>query len=295
MDMCIRGKSYHRGILYYSVVLLIGIDRKIIIDRWWFGFHPSRYLYLLALSDIPGGGRLSRISSPVIDRKQSPQPIHNGHSRTMAQTFSFAPEIEDEIFAWAARLLPSHAPSLSIISKRIQRQVETVMYETLFVTTVTLDPDRHWHELALVDRSHVRNIYLQTDIPKVAKLLLKKCTMLRHLAFLVDPHWLRGAGPWICPLSSTLLTFYTSRQVLVEMADSGVVFPNVKFLGVRVNPYLTRIPSLHWLPALETVKLELDGEAIPSSGWSLDVDTVVSSTSNLRLLVVDVNPEVRLG
>ncbi|KAG6907374.1 hypothetical protein DXG01_009103 [Tephrocybe rancida] len=224
----------------------------------------------------------------------------------MAQTFSFAPEIEDEIFTWAARLLPSHAPSLSTVSKRIQRQVEAVMYETLFMTTVTLDPDRHWHKLALAQRfkptlharsaeffsTHVHNIYLQTDVPKeVAKLLLEKCTMLRHLAFLVDPNWLRGAGPWICPLSSTLLTFYTSRLVLVEMADSGVVFPHLKFLGVRVNPYFTRIPSLHWLPALETVKLELDGEAIPSSGWSLDVDTVVSSTSRLRLLVVDVNPE----
>jgi len=92
-------------------------------------------------------------------------------------------------------------------------------------------------------------------------LILAKCTGVRNLAF-----W-RPLQPRedmrVIPLPSTLCILLTNRLVIRGLADSSVVFPNMKLIAVRSLPRQIPIPTLSWLPSLTTVRLDIEYELFP--------------------------------
>jgi len=209
------------------------------------------------------------------------------------------PEIEDGIFERAACMFPGYAPTLSVVSKRVQTRVEYIMYRTLAVESVQERYLRGEPGRAAAERiaptlqarpveffaTRVLNVCITTTVPdEIVKQILAKCTGIQHLAL-----WRQQMDPddaLVLPLSSTLRTLFTNRQVLSWMADSNVVFPHVTYLSL---PYPGRIPvpTLEWLPALTTVQLDLEKAPLVDNRWVEDVKTVLSTASQLRSLLLN--------
>ncbi|KAF8079343.1 hypothetical protein FPV67DRAFT_1468561 [Lyophyllum atratum] len=225
--------------------------------------------------------------------------------QTMSYSFYFMPEIEDAIFECAARTFPRYAPTLSVVSKRIQIRVEYVIYESLrFICDddsgdLSRTPDLvyiHRFEPTLRARSaefftkRVRNVCITLNVPtQIAALILAKCAGVQSLAHLLHPNLGVDAAKMVIPLSFTITSLLTSRLVVSEMADCGVVFPNIWFLGIRIRPTEIPVPALEWLPALTTVQLDVWKEPAVSDQWLRDVITVICSTLQLQSLLLDVN------
>ncbi|KAF8079344.1 hypothetical protein FPV67DRAFT_1468564 [Lyophyllum atratum] len=223
--------------------------------------------------------------------------------QTMSYSFYFMPEIEDAIFECAARTFPRYAPTLSVVSKRIQMRVEYVIYESLrFICyddggDLSRTPDLvyiHRFEPTLRARSaeffttRVRNVCITLNVPtQIAALILAKCAGVQSLAHLLHPNLGFDAAKMIIPLSFTITSLHTSRLVVSELADCGVVFPNIWFLGLHIYPRDIPVPALEWLPALTTVQLDVWKEL--ADRWLRDVTTVICSTLQLQSLLLDVN------
>ncbi|KAG6883248.1 hypothetical protein C0993_007229 [Termitomyces sp. T159_Od127] len=152
------------------------------------------------------------------------------------------PEIQDEIFDYAARIDPKYAPTLSVISKRVQSRVEKVIYEKLHffpvrwylpwprsaeVATIELFKPTLAHRPAEFFATHVRSVIFQYNVQYCSgRLVLEKCTGLEHLAFLRRrPFDVPDASPLILPSAYTLQSLITNRDILNYMANSGIVLP----------------------------------------------------------------------
>ncbi|KAG6856706.1 hypothetical protein H0H87_001495 [Tephrocybe sp. NHM501043] len=175
-------------------------------------------------------------------------------------TPSIPVEILDIIFEHAAHLNPRRAPSLSVISKRIQICVEKIMYKTLII-----DYDNWGYpEMALYHKimptfrnrstdfftTHVKNLCLiveDTDLSS-PEFILAKCTGLRHLG-LACPYS-TGEGTWLLPSAPTLKSLTTDRRIFQKVADSGVTFAKLTYFWLSSLHYLP-LASLEWVPALE--------------------------------------------
>ncbi|KAG6844861.1 hypothetical protein H0H87_002984 [Tephrocybe sp. NHM501043] len=217
--------------------------------------------------------------------------------------FRFPPEIEDRIFELASHAYPRCANHLAVISKRVQRLVELIIYETMVFATFEerfMLPGMTYaerFETVLRSRSsaffttHVRNVCITPSVGKdFVTLFLSKCTSIRHLAvwqrldfsdiYIVD---------LITPPSPTLLSFSTGRSTLLKLEATGYIFPSLTELHVSVLPVGTPLVELGWLPALKIVNLRFGQQPFVDEKWWNDVLTVVSTVSQLQTLFVDVD------
>ncbi|GLB39026.1 hypothetical protein LshimejAT787_0601880 [Lyophyllum shimeji] len=193
-------------------------------------------------------------------------------------SFKFPPEIEDEIFEWAAHTYPRCAPTLSVVSKRVQTRVEPIIYETLVFytsTPVTGKVDAKKFASTLRARpaeffaAHVRDVCIPDSVPDdIMMLVFAKCTRIRNLAL-----WrgtTRGMETFVLPLFATLRTLSVNRLIVSAMANSGVMFPELEYLAVGFFPPELPIPELEWLPSLTTIELDINKEPIFDDQWTKD-------------------------
>ncbi|KAG6807797.1 hypothetical protein H0H92_006385 [Tricholoma furcatifolium] len=213
--------------------------------------------------------------------------------------FRFPPEIEDLIFKMAAKLNPRHAPTLSIISKRIQKCVEHVIYESIYVSPDCFPahpenarPKRLSPTLssrpAEFFETHVCNLYMyfSSDVPiDFGKAILSKCTSLKRLVLFQNSSSIIGSGR-LLESTYTLSWLYTDKSVLLEMVESEIELPNLSFLGLHHTDLFKDIPSLDCFPALKKVELDFyENPALPEYvTWKQDIETVLSTTAQLQLL-----------
>ncbi|KAG6871204.1 hypothetical protein C0995_007301 [Termitomyces sp. Mi166 len=217
--------------------------------------------------------------------------------------YNLPPEIQDEIFEWAACMHPNDRLALSLISKRVQTRVEKVIYESLYLFPgfELPYPRPKTNNLAHLSRflrtlhnrplhffaTHVRNIYFQPDVShEDAKFVLEKCPGIQHLGLLVDwPSYPEpNFPPCVYPHANTLRSLMTTRDVLIGMTKSGIVFPGITYLVISMWPYFTSVPALECLPALNIMEMILEDEP-----WDGDVNVVLSSTSNLQFMSLHVH------
>ncbi|KAG6814855.1 hypothetical protein H0H93_011985 [Arthromyces matolae] len=190
----------------------------------------------------------------------------------MVNSVSLIPDIEDTIFEWTAWLLPGHASSLSVISKRVQKVVERVIYESIlfpwstakhllpnemsvvfntpeFVETLHARPVEFW-------TAHVHNVFSPSDVPEV-KLLLAKCSKLVNVTWRWDHINDKGAL-LLLPSAASLSSLSITRRGFMEIATLGVIFVNLKYVDLseaQVSEF--RLPPLSWAPALSILRMEL--------------------------------------
>ncbi|KAG5652865.1 hypothetical protein H0H81_003295 [Sphagnurus paluster] len=207
------------------------------------------------------------------------------------------PEIEDEIFEWAARLQhPSrYAPTLSVVSKRIQKRVEPIIYETIKLSgSGESFYNTSWYEQfqytlrarpAEFFARNVINMSITDRVPaEVTSEILSKCTGIRNLFV-----WLPLAPPrcdtfkLLLPFSSTLFSLTVSKDLLCYLAGSGYTFPLVTHLSITCYKD-TRCPTLEWLPSLSSVELGLGNEPYYTEIWIQDVRTALSTAPLLKAL-----------
>ncbi|KAG6824678.1 hypothetical protein H0H92_006133 [Tricholoma furcatifolium] len=207
------------------------------------------------------------------------------------------PGIEDLIFEWAARLNPRHAPTLSVLSKRIQARVERVIYESLYIGPhISVGEFDNAKQDRLYPTScsrpvkffatHVRNVYFPfAASSRVVESILPKCLGIRRLVlFRYDA----GFGELI-PSASTLSWLYVDKCSLREMVENGTVLPNLTFLGIHHLPPKVPLPSFESFPALETVELDIEHSAsvddfLPKyQEMDHDIKRVLSTVARLRL------------
>lgn len=214
-------------------------------------------------------------------------------------SFNFMPEIEDEIFERTARAYPGYASTLSVVSKRVQTLVERLMYETIVFESrghhdyqpnvayaERFEPTLHARPAEFF-ATHVRNVCITTAVPdEITALIFAKCTGIQNLAF-----W-RADEPLdnmlVIALPSSLRTLLTDRLIISGLASTGAVLPDLKLLGARLLPNIMPIPALIWLPSLTTVRLDIENEPLFSDLWINDIKTIISTTSKLESLLLDV-------
>ncbi|KAG5640766.1 hypothetical protein DXG03_007254 [Asterophora parasitica] len=163
-------------------------------------------------------------------------------------TFSFMPEIQDEIFECAARMYRRrHAPTLALVSKSAQARVERIIYETIKLSSMRdLDLSTSFYErfqYALHGRpgeffaERVLNPCVTDDVPEseVVK-ILAKCTGVRNLAiwnqtvYLVNHRRSFYRAPpaftpaLFLPFASSLSSLSASRRILQLIAQSIRVY-----------------------------------------------------------------------
>lgn len=107
-------------------------------------------------------------------------------------TFNFVPEIEDKVFELVARTFPRGAPTMTVLSKRIQARIESIMCHT-----IVLVPDVESKEFVSAERfkipllrrsgtffaTHVHNVCITAEVSKnIIALLLTKYTGIENLA-----------------------------------------------------------------------------------------------------------------
>ncbi|KAG6812516.1 hypothetical protein H0H92_002407 [Tricholoma furcatifolium] len=210
-------------------------------------------------------------------------------------------EIEELIFEWAAWMHRRYAPTLSIFSKYVQERVERIIYETLVIdvsgfpspavahasnifSTLSSRPEKFF---AMI----VKNLFITDDVPlHVKEVAISKCTGVLHLVYLDDP--LTGGGRLIST-SSVLSSLYISQNLIPEVLvpARGIEFPNLLLLGIFDMGPPEPVPSLHWLPALKTVHVDIDrSPALPrmEDQWKHDLSTILPTTPHLRVLWIDI-------
>ncbi|KAG6812531.1 hypothetical protein H0H92_002422 [Tricholoma furcatifolium] len=201
-------------------------------------------------------------------------------------------EIEDAIFELTARIYPTFAPTLSIVSKRVQERVEEppgyvhgpdMAYAKRILPTLESRPAEFFAKA-------VRNLFIAENVPlPIRELALSKCTGVRHLAILEHSEPIFG-GKLMTSTPSVLSSLYVAQSILTEVATQGIEFPNVTFLGILFFPE-ERVPSLHWLPALRTVHISLQcfGADKTNDPWQWDLSTILSTTAQLETFWIDVH------
>ncbi|KAG5349815.1 hypothetical protein C0989_001756 [Termitomyces sp. Mn162] len=212
-------------------------------------------------------------------------------------TFNFAPEIEDRIFEWATHLFPRGAPQLTVICKRVQTRVERLIYESLFFCE---EAYRGLPEVANIERftytlearpteffaGHVRNIFMTYKVTwTFAKLLLAKCTKVRNLVLWIMTFDHPGYGSMVLPLSSTLVAISTSKVILNDMSASGIVFPNVQYVGL-VYGSKQPLSSLKWLPNAWKMQMQLDKQPSRSDLWLRDAKVAIATAPLIEVYFI---------
>ncbi|KAG6914655.1 hypothetical protein DXG01_016098 [Tephrocybe rancida] len=220
-------------------------------------------------------------------------------------SFKFAPEIEDQIFEHATYTHPQYAHNLSVVSRRVQKCVEPIIYETLVF--ITYEERFQLRGMVYAERflntlssrspaffaAYVHNVCITNTVGgEFVTLLLGKCTNIRNLAV-----WKRYATldsdihivNLITPPSPTLLSFSTGRNTLKKLAEAGYVFPSLTNLSVGVRPVDVSLVDLDWLPALKAVRLRFSQQPFVDDQWWQDVLTVLSTAPQLQVLYVDVD------
>ncbi|KAF8067982.1 hypothetical protein FPV67DRAFT_1167878 [Lyophyllum atratum] len=214
-------------------------------------------------------------------------------------------EIEDVIFEWATHMFPPDAASFSVVSKRLQRRVEAIMYETIvFISYNEIFRLRNMtyverFEVALHSRpaeffaAHVRNVCITNSVPKeIATLILSKCTGIRNLAIWQHRNPVKlDPVEAISPFASTLSSLSAGRYTLRRLAESGYVFPNLKFVAVGIHPLSMDLPTMEWLPALRTLRMRLGQQPFDDDMWTQDVKIVISTAPQLQALLLDVDQQ----
>ncbi|KAG6815481.1 hypothetical protein H0H87_001408 [Tephrocybe sp. NHM501043] len=202
-------------------------------------------------------------------------------------------EILDTIFEHAAHLNPRGAPSLSIVSKRIQICVEKIMYRNLIIdyenygypgiTLYQKIMPTFRKRPAYFFATYVKSLCLMVEQSDYTcpEFILAKCTGLRHLGLWCPPNF--GTATWILPLAPTLESLLTDRRIFREVADSGVTFPKLTYFWLSTQHYLP-LPLLHWAPALEAVCLDM----YAAKYWMDDIETIMSSAPNIVSIVMEV-------
>lgn len=228
------------------------------------------------------------------------QEEHQEQNVENVSSINLIPELEDEIFEHAAYMYPSFAPTLSIISRRVQARIELVIYKTLVLRRRTASNRLHrvldmaWTsriEATLLARpaeffaKNVRNVTIDSTVSdRIKNLVFQKCTRIENLGL-----WCGRDFNFVVPLSHTIRTLFTTRLVANDLAASGVVFPRLTYLALQYLPRGTRIANLNCFPALTTVQLDIGRYIyVHNEPWLEDVKTVISSVSDLESLVLNV-------
>ncbi|KAG6915784.1 hypothetical protein DXG01_009822 [Tephrocybe rancida] len=218
--------------------------------------------------------------------------------------FSFIPDIEDEIFEWASRMYPTYAPTLTLVSKRVQLRVEFIIYETIALCSSRVQASQknllnvQRFEAVLLARpktffaTRVRNLCITDTVPrKLTRAILSKCTGVRNLAIWQERGLGYNSSKLIHPFSSTLISLDTDRLTLDCLSRLGVEFPRLRSLAVLPWPGRTHIPNLEWLPALTKVHLDIenDDDWDDINDYPRDVKTILSTAPILHTLILDIN------
>lgn len=215
----------------------------------------------------------------------------------MVTTFDSSSEIEDMILEWAAQMFPQNAVNLSVLCRHIQSYVESIMYESLAIAsnnnTMGLYIARIERILpTLISRpplffaAHVRNLWIRSDVLlDIVCIVLLKCTAIQHLGLTSTEE---GYVPMVSPTTHTLISLHIGRHTVEEMAQCGMVFPNLLFLTLHFSPPHMRVPPLNWIPSLKTILLELEHfPLVNHNGWKQDIETILSIATGLQLLVLN--------
>ncbi|KAG6827666.1 hypothetical protein H0H92_010862, partial [Tricholoma furcatifolium] len=221
-------------------------------------------------------------------------------------TFNFMPEIDEQIFEWAARMFPDEAHKLVLISRRIQKLVEPVLYENLtfldatysfapkqillddFLYTLETRPSQFFAK-------NVHNVFFHNPPSShLFQSLLSKCTGLRH-AHIIDSFSDKirlAIGTPLLLSASTLTSIYTSRQTLCTMFESQVIFPNLEYVGLECD-YYPPLPTCTYAPSLSKLEMELWLPPDPLDPLQLclkDIETAISTApllTSIFLIIED--------
>ncbi|KAG6898636.1 hypothetical protein C0993_005459, partial [Termitomyces sp. T159_Od127] len=125
---------------------------------------------------------------------------------------------------------------------------------------------------------HVRNLFIprKTDL-SLCKALLSRCTYLKNVYF--------QAGRF--KSASTLTSVSVRRPVLCQMANSGLIFPNLKFVGLDAADEDTRLPSCAWAPKLSILEMDMACEV---QLYLEDINLAVSTAPNLTSIILNPTP-----
>ncbi|KAG6846731.1 hypothetical protein H0H93_012201 [Arthromyces matolae] len=210
----------------------------------------------------------------------------------MDNPVSLIPDIEDTIFEWSAWLFPGQASCLTVISKRVQKVVERIIYESIlfaweenyglpndvtvvsdlskFKFTIHARPDEFW-------TSHVRNVFSPYYVREV-KLLLARCSQLVNVTWQWR-HILDKGAPFLLPSAASLSSLSITRHGLMEVAALGVTFINLKYVELSEGELSLRLPPLSWAPALSALRI-----GVPASCISLQENGVQMVMEDIQTL-----------
>ncbi|GLB37050.1 hypothetical protein LshimejAT787_0401010 [Lyophyllum shimeji] len=220
-----------------------------------------------------------------------------------SESFSFIPEIEDEIFEWAARMAIRSAPSLTVVSRRVQKRIEAIIYDTIrlsaFHTTTNNTGTSYYERFMSTLRArpaeffaqHVHNLCITAAVPRFAATeILAKCTGVRNLAlwqYPEPPHYF--PFDLVVPFSATLTSLSMFKLDLCMLADiKNVSFPRVTQLTVALDRR-AKLPTLAWLPSLTSVEIDFGDQPEEDDEWLAEVTTALSTAPLLQSLIVMVN------
>ncbi|KAG6815009.1 hypothetical protein H0H87_005896 [Tephrocybe sp. NHM501043] len=209
----------------------------------------------------------------------------------------FLPDIEYQIFEWAASMFPREARHFAVVCKAAQEPVEFILYESLafpgdtwqgnpeaandckFLETLEVRPAEFF-------ATRVRNIFLaRSTSVHLAKAVLAKCTGARNVVCYFKLLNLVIEPPLLLQ-SSALLAISFDKTILNMLAAAGAVFPNVQFLGInndRSNG--EALLPLDWLPNLHYLRILL-GDIHDGSQTSLeDVEMAINTALVVKVWI----------
>ncbi|KAG5636380.1 hypothetical protein H0H81_008272 [Sphagnurus paluster] len=215
--------------------------------------------------------------------------------------FTIIPELEDLIFEWCARLRCRETPALALVSKRIQRRVEPIIYHTIKLS----ERHRSYHSASFYERflfclrarpksffaAHVVNLEVMSTVPRaIVSEILDACTGVRNLALWQHSEPRSQLAVLMRPLSQNLKSLCIHSTLLPGIIDAGLTFPDVEHLSIVV---CSPVPPLGWLPNVTSVEMGFRmGPFYSPDEWLTESRTVLASAprlQRLQLRVADYN------
>ncbi|KAF9003910.1 hypothetical protein BDQ17DRAFT_1408880 [Cyathus striatus] len=184
----------------------------------------------------------------------------------MSETsFFFPPEIEDEIFQWAAYCYP-YLPTdahLAVVSKRVQSCIEPVLYETLIFPGIKFPIEKKFAN-TLQSKSpsffhrNVKNLHISRSLTqKFLSDVLSVCTGVHNLAIYVS---VADSTTWKHISTMPLRSLECHHDILDTLLEKRHIFPKLTYLSLQSSLDERPISSnaFKCLPALNQIAIRVE-------------------------------------